>query len=577
MSPHERKLAENEVTLLKVLNGPTIIRYYESFTENETIYIVMEFAEGGSLTDRIAQHKARGEPIPNEQILDWTAQLVIGIMLMHSKNILHRDIKSQNMFLVKGDIVKLGDFGISKALGTQGNFAKTYCGTPYFMSPEVCRGEAYGQKSDIWALGCALYELAALKKPFDHTNIPGLIKMICENDFDPLPDYLDTRIKVLIYSMLQKDPSKRPSIWEIAQVDYIKERIEKFVTEHNCRESVEGIIDFKKSSGLKELKENGLATGEKIPAPESSGFPFPMNKLDEFSGTIRDTIKLRTVKTGFFSKEEKVVTGEDLVNWFKVHINFDNLEMITKVCNNMLNEGLIYSPSRLLTFRSDATSLYRFQMDRPRIPVNLYKKFKEQARPAPQVTADLVAKMNEVIKEIRVETTPGVGEISAEKIDASKHFNEYMKMICELQTIQLNTLDQNDIIACFLNIYQIMYIHSKIIEKKNANQPVGLLERIKRFFRRDNYELTYHISQMDFTLEDIKHGILRGNKKSPNAYYFRNFSDKEPRNNIVKCNDPRLVLLFIEDDNIPKKLETYYGKDLEGKLDKYCKELLALV
>ncbi len=164
---------------------------------------------------------------------------------MHSKNILHRDIKSQNMFLVKGDIVKLGDFGISKALGTQGDFAKTYCGTPYFMSPEVCRGEVYGQKSDIWALGCALYELAALKKPFDHTNIPGLIKMICEKEIDPLPDYVDAKIKMLIYSMLQKDPTKRPTIWDIAQVDCIKERIIKFVTDHNCKESVEGIIDFK--------------------------------------------------------------------------------------------------------------------------------------------------------------------------------------------------------------------------------------------------------------------------------------------------------------------------------------------
>jgi len=142
------------------------------------------------------------------------------------------------MFLTKDDVVKLGDFGISKALGTQGDFAKTYCGTPYFMSPEVCRGEVYNQKSDIWALGCALYELAALKKPFDSTNIPGLIKMICEKEPAPLPDHVDPKIKMLIYSMLQKDQAKRPSVWDIAEINVIRERILKFINDMDCKESV---------------------------------------------------------------------------------------------------------------------------------------------------------------------------------------------------------------------------------------------------------------------------------------------------------------------------------------------------
>ena len=104
------------------------------------------------------------------------AQLVIGIALMHSKNILHRDLKTQNMFLTKDDVIKLGDFGIAKALGTQVDLTKTVCGTPYFMSPEVCRGETYGQKADIWALGCALYELIAFKRPFQHDSLQGILK-----------------------------------------------------------------------------------------------------------------------------------------------------------------------------------------------------------------------------------------------------------------------------------------------------------------------------------------------------------------------------------------------------------------
>ena len=97
---------------------------------------------------------------------------------MHSKNILHRDLKTQNLFLTKDNILKIGDFGISKQLGTMSDLAKTACGTPYFMPPEVCKGEPYGEKADIWAIGCILYELTLLKKPFDSDTISGVFNMI---------------------------------------------------------------------------------------------------------------------------------------------------------------------------------------------------------------------------------------------------------------------------------------------------------------------------------------------------------------------------------------------------------------
>jgi NIMA (never in mitosis gene a)-related kinase len=166
MSPQEKKLAESEVTLLKVLVAPSIIRYYESFIENDTIYIVMEYAANGSLFDKINHHKGIGVPISEDVALYYIAQLIIAVMFMHSKNILHRDIKTQNMFLTSETVAKLGDFGIAKALGTNADMTKTLVGTPYFMSPEVCKGEPYGQKSDVWAIGCCLYELIQLRRPF---------------------------------------------------------------------------------------------------------------------------------------------------------------------------------------------------------------------------------------------------------------------------------------------------------------------------------------------------------------------------------------------------------------------------
>lgn len=150
---------------------------------------------------------------------------------MHSKNILHRDLKSQNLFLTKKNIVKIGDFGISKELNTMNDLAKTACGTPYFMPPEVCKGEPYGEKADIWAIGCILYELALLKKPFDSDTIHGVFNMIIHNPLDPIPDWVDTDIKMLILTMLDKDQSKRPSVWDCANIPCIKSRINQLVAE----------------------------------------------------------------------------------------------------------------------------------------------------------------------------------------------------------------------------------------------------------------------------------------------------------------------------------------------------------
>ncbi len=117
----------------------------------------------------------------------YVAQITLAIMIMHNKNILHRDIKTQNIFICSNGTLKLGDFGISRELESNDAKAGTSCGTPLFMPPEVCQGKPYDYKADVWALGVILYELFTLRKPFDAETINGVLQQIVKASYEPLP------------------------------------------------------------------------------------------------------------------------------------------------------------------------------------------------------------------------------------------------------------------------------------------------------------------------------------------------------------------------------------------------------
>ena len=135
---------------------------------------------------------------------------------MHKKHILHRDIKTQNIFLTKNNMVKLGDFGISKSLEGSLAQAKTVIGTPYYLSPEIISNVPYSYKSDIWSLGVLLYEMTTFKMPFDASSISELAKKIKNGDFQKINSQIySNELKKLIYDMLNLNPNLRPSTKEI--------------------------------------------------------------------------------------------------------------------------------------------------------------------------------------------------------------------------------------------------------------------------------------------------------------------------------------------------------------------------
>eukprot|EP00466_Bigelowiella_natans_P016412 jgi/Bigna1/37361/e_gw1.19.100.1 len=156
-----KKSAMKEIDFLEKMAHPNIIGYKEW---KNLIYIAMDFADGGDLEEKIK--KQRGRYFREKKIVDWTIQICLALKHIHDRKILHRDIKSQNVFLMKNGMVKLGDFGIAKTLKHTEALAKTQIGTPYYLSPEICKNKPYANKSDMWAVGVLMYELCCLRHPF---------------------------------------------------------------------------------------------------------------------------------------------------------------------------------------------------------------------------------------------------------------------------------------------------------------------------------------------------------------------------------------------------------------------------
>ncbi|VDM41838.1 unnamed protein product [Toxocara canis] len=217
LTTQERQLALNEVSLLSKLDHPHIISYYDSFEENGILMIEMEYAEGGTLAQLLARQEVLLEEV---EVMRMFEQMLSAVSYLHDNNILHRDLKTANIFLTKDNDVKVGDFGISRMMGTETRMqgAQTVVGTPYYISPEMCEGKPYNEKSDIWALGCILYEMACLQKTFEGTNLPALIKKIVKGEYDQVRGPYSQELKLLVREMLKLDPDQRPTAKDVLDI-----------------------------------------------------------------------------------------------------------------------------------------------------------------------------------------------------------------------------------------------------------------------------------------------------------------------------------------------------------------------
>ncbi|XP_060258480.1 serine/threonine-protein kinase Nek4 isoform X15 [Ovis aries] len=227
-SSRERRAAEQEAQLLSQLKHPNIVTYKESWEGGDgLLYIVMGFCEGGDLYRKLKEQK--GRLLPESQVVEWFVQIAMALQYLHEKHILHRDLKTQNVFLTRTNIIKVGDLGIARVLENHCDMASTLIGTPYYMSPELFSNKPYNYKSDVWALGCCVYEMATLKHAFNAKDMNSLVYRIIEGKLPPMPKDYSPELAELIRTMLSKRPEERPSVRSILRQPYIKRQISLFL------------------------------------------------------------------------------------------------------------------------------------------------------------------------------------------------------------------------------------------------------------------------------------------------------------------------------------------------------------
>ena len=150
------------------LQHPYVVRFFDSFQGGNSLYIIMEFCENKDLGQYLKRQM--GKHLSEAKIWKFFIEMSLGLQYLHANRILHRDIKTINMFLAKDDKIKIGDLGVARELNQTANMAHTVVGTPYYLSPELCEEKPYNNKSDIWSLGCVLYEMCTLRHPFEAQN-----------------------------------------------------------------------------------------------------------------------------------------------------------------------------------------------------------------------------------------------------------------------------------------------------------------------------------------------------------------------------------------------------------------------
>ena len=326
MDKKQKQDALNEVRVLKAMRHPYIITYRESFMDKKFLCIVMDYADGGDMYKKIEFQKKISKLMPENQLLDWFVQMALAIKHIHDNKILHRDLKTQNIFMTSTGEIKIGDFGIARVLQHTYDWAKTAIGTPYYLSPEICQEMPYNQKSDVWSLGCILYEMVTLRHAFDSNSMKGLVLKILRGNYPEIPSHYSQDLKDLISEMLIKDPAKRPSIRKIVEKDFLWSRISQLLTNTVAKHEFSDTFLKKHIVPYSENKENDdESESSKKSTKKSSKKKYP----DEESSIDKKTEEFK-LDTSIAKEKSPILKESQRNQGFKGYFNYKKAQKSTK-------------------------------------------------------------------------------------------------------------------------------------------------------------------------------------------------------------------------------------------------------
>ena len=234
LSKKQQENSVNEVRILASINHPNVIGYKEAFWDEKssTLNIVMEYADGGDLQSKINIMKNENGFFNESLIWHYSIQMIQGLKALHDKKIMHRDLKSANIFLVKENLqCKIGDMNVSKVM--KDNFLRTQTGTPYYASPEVWMSKPYSYKSDLWSIGCIIYELCELKPPFTGSDMDELFINVCKGKIERINKVYSDDLWNMINMLLKVDTNKRVDCNQFLESQLIKNKINEMENNNN--------------------------------------------------------------------------------------------------------------------------------------------------------------------------------------------------------------------------------------------------------------------------------------------------------------------------------------------------------
>ena len=212
LNEDDKIIIENEAEILSKMESDYIVKYHGSSKDNETFYILMEFCEGSDLKKFIMDYKDKHLLIGENIIYNIVLEICLGIKEIHKKNLIHRDMKPENIFITKDHKIKIGDFGVSRQLDNTNRYTYSVIGTGKYMAPEVIKAEKYNSKVDIWGLGCIIYELLTLNICFDGPGLSYVSQIIDGKHGKINTNKYNPKWQVLIDKLLSKNYKERPDI-----------------------------------------------------------------------------------------------------------------------------------------------------------------------------------------------------------------------------------------------------------------------------------------------------------------------------------------------------------------------------